>query len=109
DNPMALVQEIIPQINKVTITKALLDAQEQCFQYGLTTVDDAGLSKEVILMIDSLQKTARLDMRIYAMVSNTPADLDYLLERGVLKTPKLHVRSVKAYADGALGSRGAAL
>src|SRR5699024_9996109 len=40
---------------------------------------------------------------------NTPADLDFFLERGVLKTPKLHVRSVKAYADGALGSRGAAL
>lgn len=109
DNPMALVQEIIPQTNNATITKALLDAQEQCFQYGLTTVDDAGLSKEVILMIDSLQKTAKLDMRIYAMVSNTPADLDFFLERGVLKTPKLHVRSVKAYADGALGSRGAAL
>lgn len=109
DNPMAMIQEIIPQTDRATATKALLDAQKQCFQYGLTTVDDAGLSKEIILLIDSLQKAGTLDMRVYAMVSNTPNDLDYFLERGVLKTPKLHVRSVKAYADGALGSRGAAL
>lgn len=109
DNPMAMIQEIIPQTDRTTATKALLNAQKQCFQYGLTTVDDAGLPKEVILLIDSLQKVGTLDMRVYAMVSNTPNDLDYFLERGVLKTPKLHVRSVKAYADGALGSRGAAL
>src|SRR5690606_14599176 len=54
DNPMALIQEIIPQIDNVTATKALLDAQQQCFQYGLTTVDDAGLSKDIIMLIDSL-------------------------------------------------------
>lgn len=109
DNPMALVQEIIPQIDNATATKALLDAQQQCFQYGLTTVDDAGLSKDIIMLIDSLQKEGSLDMRVYAMVSNTAADLDFFLERGVMKTKNLHVRSVKAYADGALGSRGAAL
>lgn len=109
DNPMALIQEIIPPVDQTTIRNALVDAQQLCFQYGLTTVNDAGLSKEVILLIDSLQKADVLDMRIYAMVSNTPDDLEYFLERGVLKTEKLHVRSVKAYADGALGSRGAAL
>lgn len=109
DNPMALIQEIIPQIDNATATKALLDAQQQCFQYGLTTVDDAGLSKDIIMLIDSLQKEGSLDMRVYAMVSNTTADLDFFLERGVMKTKNLHVRSVKAYADGALGSRGAAL
>lgn len=48
-------------------------------------------------------------MRIYAMISNTPQNLDYFLTKGVLKTDKLNVRSVKVYGDGALGSRGAAL
>lgn len=109
DNPMAMIQEVIPQPDRATAVKALLDAQEQCFQYGLTTVNDAGLPKEVILLVDSLQKAGVLDMRMYAMINNTSGDLDYFLNRGVIKTDRLHVQSVKAYADGALGSRGAAL
>lgn len=109
DNPMEMVKNIIPHPDRATMVKALLDAQEQCFQYGLTTVNDAGLSKEVILLIDSLQQAGSLDIRLYAMINNTPSDLDYFLDRGVIKTNKLHVQSVKAYADGALGSRGAAL
>ena len=109
DNPMGLIDAVFPETTPEVATKALEDAQKICFDYGLTTVNDAGLSKETILLIDSLQKAGVLDMRIYAMVSNTPENLDYFLDRGVLKTDKLDVRSVKAYADGALGSRGAAL
>ncbi len=109
DNPMGLIDKVMPAITAETATNALTDAQKVCFDYGLTTVNDAGLSKQTILLIDSLQKTGKLDMRIYAMVSNTPESVNYFLERGILKTDKLDVRSVKAYADGALGSRGAAL
>lgn len=48
-------------------------------------------------------------MRVYAMVSATSNNLDYYLPKGIVKTEKLHVRSVKVYGDGALGSRGAAM
>ena len=43
------------------------------------------------------------------MVQNEPADRDYFLNNGIVKTDRLHVRSIKVYADGALGSRGATL
>lgn len=43
------------------------------------------------------------------MISNTPENLDFYLDKDPLKTERLHVRSVKFYGDGALGSRGAAL
>jgi predicted amidohydrolase YtcJ len=43
------------------------------------------------------------------MISNNPENLDYYLDKGIVKTDKLNVRSVKVYGDGALGSRGAAL
>lgn len=109
DNPMSLVDKILPEITTSVATKALQDAQEICFDYGLTTVNDAGLDKETILLIDSLQKSGAIDMRVYAMISNTKENVDYFLDRGILKTDKLDVRSVKAYADGALGSRGAAM
>ena len=43
------------------------------------------------------------------MISNTPENLEYYLDKGPIKTERLNIRSVKVYADGALGSRGAAL
>jgi len=109
DGPMRLIDNVIPDLSNGEKIKALLDAQKICFKNGLTTVDDAGISKEIILLIDSLQKTKDLKIRIYAMVSNSPNNVNYLLENGPIKTPLLNVRSVKVYGDGALGSRGATL
>jgi len=109
DNPMRLIEAIIPEPNRQEQIQALKDAQSINFGYGLTTVDDAGLSPNVISLIDSLQKTGDLKIRIYAMVSNVPEYVDEYLKKGVYKTDKLNVSSFKVYADGALGSRGAAL
>lgn len=109
DNPMQRVDAVIPKPTEAMKIQALLDAQQLCIDYGLTTVNDAGLNKEIILLIDSLQQAGKLNIRIYAMVSNTEEDLDYFLNKGIVKTAELNVRSIKVYADGALGSRGAAL
>ncbi|UMB53959.1 amidohydrolase [Lutibacter sp. A64] len=109
DGPMELIEAIIPKPSKKEIVKALKDAEKICIDLGLTTVDDAGLSKETIEIIDSLQQTGELKMRIYAMVSASNANIDYFTKKGILKTDRLNVRSFKVYADGALGSRGAAM
>ena len=109
DAPMRLVKNILPKPTTEDKIKALQDAEEIAFANGLTTVSEAGLDKEDIFLIDSLQKQGLLKMRIYAMVSNTPENLAYYLKTGPYKTDKLNVRSFKVYADGALGSRGAAL
>ena len=89
--------------------EGLLDAQEVVFSYGLTTVNDAGIDRSTVELIDSLQQAGDLKVRIYAMLRNTRANLDYYLDRGIYKTEHLNVRSVKVMGDGALGSRGAAL
>ena len=109
DGPMSLIDKAFGNISNEEKIDALLSAQDICFKHGLTTVDDAGLSKEVILLIDSLQKKKKLKMRIYAMISNVENDVNYFLEKGHIKTDLLNVRSVKVYGDGALGSRGATL
>ncbi|MBT8239336.1 MAG: amidohydrolase [Croceitalea sp.] len=109
DNPMGLVDAVIPKPSRAIQIKALKDAQALCFDYGLTTVNDAGLNKGTIELIDSLQQTDDLKIRVYAMISNNAENLDYYLAKGIVKTDKLNVRSVKVYGDGALGSRGAAL
>ena len=109
DGPMSIIDDAFGEISLDNKIEALISAQKICFQNGLTTVDDAGLSKEVILLIDSLQKKDLLKMRVYAMISNSEDDVDYFLENGPIKTNSLNVRSVKVYGDGALGSRGATL
>lgn len=109
DNPMELVEAVFPKDSRKDDIASLLAAQKINLSYGLTTVDDAGLYRETIELIDSLQQAGDLKIKMYAMISNTPANLDYYLNKGVIKTDRLHVRSVKFYADGALGSRGAAM
>ncbi|TVZ53440.1 amidohydrolase [Dokdonia sp. Hel_I_53] len=109
DNPQRLIDDVLPTETKTQIANNLLEAQEVCFSYGLTTVNDAGLDKAIIEMIDSLQVSGALKMRVYAMISNNKENLDHYLINGKVKTDRLNVRSVKVYGDGALGSRGAVL
>ena len=109
DNSMRLVDNIIPEPSKEESIQALLSAQDLALKYGLTTISDAGLTKEQIYLIDELQKDGALKIKIYAMIENDPSSLEHFLELGPYKTDRLNVRSVKVYVDGALGSRGALL
>lgn len=109
DNAVDLVQSVIPLPSNEEIKKALLDAQKKCFAVGLTTIDDAGLKKNIIEIIDQLQKSNELKMRVYAMLTDNKENRSYYLEHGKYKTDRLNVGSFKFYADGALGSRGACL
>ncbi|NQX85215.1 MAG: amidohydrolase [Flavobacteriaceae bacterium] len=109
DNAIGLVLEHWPKFSREDTVKALMAAQDICFDYGLTTVNDAGLSVEAIEIIDSLQQAGDLKMRIYAMASATEENLNHFINKGIIKTERLNVRSFKFYADGALGSRGAML
>lgn len=109
DAPMQMVTNILPKPSVEEKIKSLQDVEEICFANGLTTVSVAGLDREDIFLIDSLHKTGALTIRVYAMISNSQDNVDYFLKEGPYKTDKLNVRSFKVYADGALGSRGAAL
>jgi predicted amidohydrolase YtcJ len=109
DNAQGLVRAKMPAISPADYEQRLLAAQQHCFAQGLTTVTDCGLDKIDIDRMDSLQKKGKLKMRIYAMLSDNKDNLAYYVPRGPYKTDLLYVRGVKAYADGALGSRGACL
>ncbi len=109
DNAVDLVKDKIPVPGPAELAEALLAAQKNCLEKGLTTVVDAGLDVPVILLIDSLHKSGKLTIRMNAMVSYKPANVLYYRKHGRYKSERLNVRSFKLYADGALGSRGACL
>ena len=109
DNATDLVYSHVPAPSLSQIKSALLNAQKNCFAAGLTTVDDCGLNYHAALLVDQLQKSNELKMRMYIMLSDQKENYDFLFSKGKIKTDRLDVRSFKVYADGALGSRGACL
>jgi predicted amidohydrolase YtcJ len=109
DNAVDLVASKIPVQTPAKLKEALLEAQKNCFAVGLTTIDDCGLNHGMISLIDSLQRTGDLKMRIYALLSDAKENYDFAFQKGKITTDRLHVCGFKVYADGALGSRGACL
>ncbi len=109
DNAADKMKEKIPPLTVSEKVKALIKAQSDCFAAGLTTVTDAGLDKEDILLMDSLQNAGTLKIKVYAMMNPTRENFDYFLPKGPIHKERLTVSSIKLYADGALGSRGALL
>jgi hypothetical protein len=109
DNAVDFLKLKVPTPGTPDLIEALLAAQKNCFEVGLTSVTDAGLDVSTILLIDSLQKASQLKMRMNAMVSYTKDNLEYYKKHGKYHSDRLNVQSFKLYADGALGSRGACL
>lgn len=109
DNAMGSVHSKMPRATKNQVHKILKDAERDCLAMGLTTIVDAGLNPDVIEEIEALNKSNDLKMRLHVMLSLTDDNIDYLVKRGEIKTDRLHVNGFKAFADGALGSRGALL
>jgi predicted amidohydrolase YtcJ len=64
DNAVDLVERHIPPMSREMLSKLLLKAQQNCFAVGLTTLSDAGLPLEHIRLLDSLQQSGSLRMRL---------------------------------------------
>lgn len=109
DNAVDLVKKVIPPFDDKMNRKAFLDAQRDCFADGITSVCDAGLDRDTIDLIEKMHSEKTLKIRINAMVSDAEKNLTYYFGRGPIRNERLHVTSVKVYADGAMGSRGACL
>jgi predicted amidohydrolase YtcJ len=109
DNAMEPLQELLPIREEAFMVTALQTAQQTCFNFGLTSVTDAGLDAEQLAVIRKMKDKGELPIRLNVMITPDSATLEAYLPNGPLTEPSLVVRSVKIYADGALGSRGAAL
>jgi predicted amidohydrolase YtcJ len=110
DNAMDLLEPHIPTPSKDEIRAAYHTAIRKLVSLGMTGVHDAGINTREAEVYMSMADDGDLDMRIYAMVSGAGENLDAI---GKPITgyggDKLDIAAVKLYADGALGSRGAAL
>lgn len=109
DNAMDLVDNIVPLIPDSLATRYYQKAQEVCFGYGLTQVQDCGISEHTGELVDQEQKSGRLKIKLFALLSDDSTYYERWIKKGVYRTEKLTIGGFKLYADGALGSRGACL
>lgn len=112
DAAMDLIAKVVPQPDEKERAAAFQAALDHLNAQGLTSVHDAGVSKQEIDLMRGFADDGRLSVRVYAMIGGSAAELGELLKSGPLVgygNDHLSVRSVKLFADGALGSRGAAL
>jgi predicted amidohydrolase YtcJ len=111
DGAMELIGKSIPQPDLALRRRALRLALETAAAAGLTGVHDAGVSREDLALYRELADDGALPLRVYAMADGDGPALAQLCREGLYAHPsgRLSMRAVKFYADGALGSRGAAL
>ena len=109
DKAMSLVQSKIPHATAEQVQRRLELAANECARLGLTTVHDAGISEVDLAAFRKLIAANQLPIRVYAMIGGAGTMWREFLRQGPEIGEQLTVRSIKLYADGALGSRGAAL
>ena len=109
DRAMGLVGRRIPAPGKEVTLRRLAAAARECARLGLTTVHDAGVGVQGLAAYRELIARGELPVRVYVMIGGPGALWRDFLVRGPEVGDRLTVRSIKLMADGALGSRGAAL
>jgi len=111
DNGADLVRAVIPAVSPAEMKRRVLLAVEHCLRHGITGVHEAGISWARSRLYLELAKTGGLDLRLYGFFDDNAATLEQAFANGPVFTPDdmFTARTVKLYADGALGSRGALL
>ncbi len=112
DAAMSLIGAHIPETSPQALRISLKMAERALHEQGITSIHDAGASRRQIDLFQKMAASGDLNLRVHVMVSaSRPDELDYWLSSGPLvdSNDQVQVRSIKVYADGALGSRGAAM
>lgn len=111
DGAMKYIEKTVPQTSEELIDSALDVAMSTLISLGLTGVHDPGVDRQVVELYQRKINQGSFPLRVYAMADGMNETTQWLCDEGPLHDPsgRLVMRSVKLYADGALGSRGAAL
>lgn len=109
DRAQSLVFRQIPPPTQQQVERRLKVAAEECARLGLTTIHDAGVGASIIAAYRTLEKRGELPVRAYLMIGGEGDLWKHYLANGPEIGDRITVRAIKLAADGALGSRGAAM
>ena len=111
DNAEGLITRYVPEMPMERTRELLKQAVKNCLAVGLTGVHDMGGGPANVEMMKSLIDEGAFPFRVYFNYSSGLKNLEEILKKGILNYGdyKLVAGSIKAFSDGALGSRGAAM
>jgi len=112
DNAENLVLAHVPEPAPEEVDARLRRAIRECNHLGLVGFHDAGTTPDVLASLRRIGAAGGLTLNVYAMLdSEYPSLLEGSFDAGPSEEfgGRLVIRCVKLRADGALGSRGAAL
>jgi predicted amidohydrolase YtcJ len=112
DNAMALVRRVIPPTTHEQLQRAALAAAAECHRWGVTGIGEAATTADDLTVFRELAENGTLHLRNYTRLVDDPQLLAAAFAAGPVSAAndgRLWVRGVKLFADGALGSHGAAL
>jgi len=112
DAAQSLIASSLPERTEAEQKEAFKLALEQMRSHGLTGVHDAGVTVDSWKLYKNFADQDKLTTRIYGMIAGAGETFDVLSKNGPIESytnDMLALRSIKLYADGALGSRGAAM
>ncbi|MBA3270366.1 MAG: amidohydrolase, partial [Acidobacteria bacterium] len=112
DSAQDLVGSKIPDVSDEQLDEQILLADAETRKLGLTAVHDAGTTPRTVAAYKRLIDAGQLKTRLYVMLRGPISMLEPEFKKGPTINygdHHLSVRAIKIGADGALGSRGAAL
>ena len=109
DKASLLVEKIIPKRSRQDEKNALKEGLYRTASMGWTQLHDAGSPLSDYELLEEIKEEENLPIRIQFYVSDGDEAIQFI-ETGPYLDPQhmLTARGVKLYADGAIGSRGAA-
>lgn len=111
DGAQGVVSRVVAATSAAELHEQTLAAIAELNRWGVTGIHDAGVGPEGIDVYQALAREGRYNLRNYVMIRADDSTLDAFMRRGpqLALYGRLWIRSIKLVADGALGSRGAAL
>lgn len=112
DEARLLVASVVPPVSRRELVAQIQAGMREANRWGLTGIHDAGVGADTVELYEELAAQGQLTLRYYAMVEAGSPGLLELLGHGpriAMGDNMVWTRAIKVSADGAMGSRGAAL
>lgn len=112
DAAQELIYRVVPKPTQERLVRAIRAGIAECNRCGVTAVAEPGCSASMLAAHRELLESGEYSIRNYAMLDDDDALIAAHAREGRVEAAyngRLWIRAIKMYADGALGSRGAAL
>ncbi len=110
DNAQELVMKVLPQPTESEIMANVERGVRELFKYGITEVNDANMSEEILSLYKKMVDENRFPIRLYAMISGKGPLFEKYVQNGPeIYRDRIHVKCFHLEYDGYFETQDAAM